>query len=150
MNSYEIGKLFNQLFVCFPSFKTWYNELASKDQTYQVWTKNLSTVNFVDCLEVLDNWTSGKSKPPAGFEREQTIYKLAAAAREIQLERDRWANNEKILAQADRKKYEPIKFDTSMKAAYEKILTRLPSYKAGEMTWDEWVEWCSKCALEVV
>lgn len=149
MNSVEQGKLFNAIFAYFPTFRTWYQELPTRDQTYAIWSKALAEVNYIDCLQVLDDWTSGKAKPPAGFEREQTIYKLAAAARDIQAERDRWAQNEKTLAQADRKQYTPLKFDKSMNDAYAKILTRLDEHKAGAMTDAEWKEWCAKCASEM-
>ena len=149
MNSVEMNKIFKQVFVCFPSFKNWYDELPSKAQTYEVWTRALATANYVDCLEVLDQWTSGSAKPPAGFEREQTIYKLAAAARDIAAERDRRAANERTLAQADRSRYQPLPWDRSMKAAYTKILTRLDDYKEGRMTWSEYQDWCKQCASEM-
>lgn len=149
MTSEQVGKIIERVFVCFPSFRAWFDELGSRSQTYSEWTKALAFADYVDCLAVIDDWTSGRLKPPAGFERDQTIYKLAKEAKDRTAERERKAQGEQIRAKVDRKSYQPIRFDSSMSAAYAKILTRLPEYQAKRMSWADWQQWCLDCAKEM-
>jgi hypothetical protein len=153
MNRDETTKLINRVFVLFPSFKTWFDELPSRNATGKAWMDALGAVDYVDALAVLDAWATGKQKPPAGFERDQTIYRLAANARELanlRHRREQAAQEVSADVKARRAAYKPLpRFAGSMKAAYDKILTRIPEYKAGQMTSEQWSEWCYQCAKEV-
>jgi hypothetical protein len=152
MQTSECTKILNRLFVLFPSFQGWFEDLPHRRETWIEWERALSTADYVDCLEVLDGWTSGRAKPPAGFERDQTVYRLAREARDIQFDRIRKQQAEAVRNAATRREdYKPLpRFAGGMKAAYDKILTRLPEYKAGGMNWPEWQQWCEKCAKELV
>jgi hypothetical protein len=149
MTSEQVAKIIERVFVCFPSFRAWFDELGSRNQTYGEWTKALSYADYVDCLAVIDDWTSGRARPPAGFERDQTIYKLSKEAKDRAAERDRRAEGERIRARVDRASYQPLRFDASMSAAYAKILSRLGEYKAGQMDWPQWQQWCKTCSEEM-
>ena len=151
MNSQEISKLIGRVFVCYPSFKTWFDELPSRNQTYEQWVKVLAGAEYAVCLGVLDDWTTGRLEVPAGFQREQTIYRLAKEAKDRVAERARRAESEQLRASVTRESYVPLpRFEGSMKAAYEKILSRLPEYKNGSMNYQQWQAWCKQCSEELV
>lgn len=151
MNSVEVSKLLRSVFVCYPTFKNWFDELPSKNETYQQWTKVLAGAEYAVCLGVLDDWTTGRLEVPAGFQREQMIYRLAKEAKDRVAERARRAESEQLRASVTRESYVPLpRFEGSMKEAYEKILSRLPEFKAGRMTVQQWNDWCKQCAHELV
>jgi hypothetical protein len=153
MNRDETTKLINRVFVLFPSFKSWFDELPSRNATGKAWMDALGAVDYVDALAVLDAWATGKQKPPAGFERDQTIYRLAANARELanlRHRREQAAQEVSVDVKARRAAYEALpRFSGSAKKAYDKILSRKHEYEDGKMTGVEWVEWCKVCAEEV-
>ena len=122
MTSEQVGKIIERVFVCFPSFRAWFDGLGSRNETYDEWTKALSYAEYIDCLQVIDDWTSGRAEPPVGFERDQMIYKLAKEAKDFAAQRDSRAEGERIRARVDRSSYQPLRFDDSMSAAYAKIL----------------------------
>lgn len=152
MNRDETTKLINRVFVLFPSFKSWFDELPTRNATGKAWMDALGAVDYVDGLAVLDAWSSGKQKPPAGFERDQTIYRLAANARELanlRHRREQAALDVSTDVKARRAAYEPLpRFAGKAKDAYDKILSRKHEYQDGLMTGEQWVEWCKQCAEE--
>jgi len=150
MQATEATKVINRVFVLFPSFRRWFEDLPNRRETWLAWEHALLTANYGDCLAVLDNWTTGRSSPPAGFERDQTVYKLAREARDAYHDKLRKEQQEAAREAASRREsYKPLPaFSGTMKVAYDRILTRLPEYKAGNMTFSQWQQWCAECAQE--
>jgi hypothetical protein len=150
----EMTRLMARVFAIYPTLKTWYEELPTKKQTGREWMRALEAVGYPECLEVLDGWTTGKGKAPQGFQREQTVYLLVAQARELadqRQQREKHREAVKVDVAHRRAEYKPLpKFTGTMKAAYDKILTRLPEVRSGEMTSEQWSQWCAEVAKEAV
>ena len=96
MNATESKKLFETLFTAFPQFADWFAGIRDRSATMAVWKETLSQVEFQDCMDVVAYWTSGRETFPAAYERDQTIYKLASAARSKVGERLRRRESERI------------------------------------------------------
>jgi hypothetical protein len=94
MTENEFRDWSKRLFVAFPGFWAWVNDNSPEPKaTLAQWCKTLKPYTLVECDAVLDAWTSGRTPPPAAYERE----KVALVVRSIiELQRSRERNRREV------------------------------------------------------
>lgn len=99
MTSEEFAKWWKIAQAAYPGLLKWVDENSpDRDLTLHFWGRTLGKMTFADCLQVIDDWATGKAPEPKAYERDQFARLVLARAKQI-----RW--NRKL---AERKRLDDI------------------------------------------
>ena len=86
MTNDEYNVWAKRLFVCFPSLEDWLQKTTSPIETQKVWRRCLEPYSLAECMQVVDEWSTGAREPFAAYERDHVHLRVRAR---IEQDRDK-------------------------------------------------------------
>jgi hypothetical protein len=134
MTDAEFPTFARRLFVSFPALHDWL-QTASPDpaETQAIWREALRPCSLAECLGIIDDWNTGKSKPFEAYERDKVhliIKSMVGLQRDRQRKRDENAGRSKDYSQLPNTPYT----DATMASVYLKLRPLHKKVLDGEMS----------------
>ena len=140
MTDREFETFSKNLFVAFPSLYEWLQS-ASPDPaaTKAIWRETLRPYLLAECLGIIDDWNTGKSKPFEAYERDKVHLIIRSM---VGLKRDRQRKREENAGRS--KEYEQLPntpfTDVTMGTVYLKLRPLYAKMKAGAISAKEYYQ----------
>jgi hypothetical protein len=131
----EFSQFAKRLFVSFPGLWEWLQSNSPDPKaTQEVWRETLRPYTFIECLDVLEAWTTGKLKPFEAYERDKVhliIRSIASRNRDQRAKKEFARNEAKVIKNK-------TAFDVpGVLEAYKKGREVYEAYKKGEIGVEE-------------
>ena len=138
MTDAEFTTFAKRLFVSFPSLFDWLKS-SSPDptETQSIWRETLRPYSLAECLNIIDDWNTGKSKPFEAYERDKVhliIRAMIGLQRDRQRKRDENAGRSKAYEKLPNTPYT----DATMASVYLKLRPLHKKMLDGEMSAEEY------------
>lgn len=149
MTNDEFTKFASRLFVAFPGLWEWLQSNSPDPRaTQEVWRETLRPYSYLECLDVLECWTSGKLKPFEAYERDKVHLIIRAI---IARNRDNEAKRRASREQASEYRCKMTAMDIPGVAdAFKKGREVYLAFVNGEITEDEKVRRCKEIVDSVL
>lgn len=139
MTDQEFEKWSKRLFVAFPSLWSWLQDNSpSPKETQAIWRETLRPYTFIECLQVVADWSDGTLKMIEAYERDKVHLHVAAI---VGLRRDREHRRRKTAEDQDayrNARRGPLditrRLDGDMRKAFERLRPEHRKMLDGDIT----------------
>lgn len=139
MTDPEFEVFARRLFISFPSLYEWLSGTIDPPATQAIWRNTLRQYSLAECLGIIDDWNTGKSKPFEAYERDK-VHLIIRAMIGLQHDRQR-KRDENAGRSADYEMLPNTPYsDATMASVYQKLRPIHKKMMNGEIGETEYAE----------